>query len=131
MSNNYWGYHLMINCAKGNLEQVRSGDNIKAFSKELVKRIDMVAFGEPFCENFANHDPSKSGYSLCQMIETSNICGHFVDESGDFYIDIFSCKPFTVEDALDVVNKYFTPERTVVKFFKRDANAEYSFEIIA
>jgi S-adenosylmethionine/arginine decarboxylase-like enzyme len=55
------------------------------------------------------------------MIETSNICGHFVDSNGDAYIDIFSCKPVDIGVAQDVIEKFFKPTKTRVNFLTRSA----------
>ena len=87
----YWGYHLILDCKSGNLDQVSSAENIKLFVQELITAIDMVAYGDPVIEHFATHDKDAAGYSLVQLIETSSITGHFVDRNGDCYIDIFSC----------------------------------------
>jgi S-adenosylmethionine/arginine decarboxylase-like enzyme len=119
--NNTWGYHLLLDCTAGEKALITSKENVYNFIKELVKAIDMVAFGEPWIEHFATHDLDKAGISLCQMIETSNITGHFVDKNGNFYIDVFSCKPFNNEVVLNVVDKYFKPEKVRTHFISRDA----------
>jgi S-adenosylmethionine/arginine decarboxylase-like enzyme len=119
--NNTWGYHLLMDCTSGDVELIGSKENVYNFVKELVVAIDMKAFGEPWIERFATHDLSKSGLSMCQMIETSNITGHFVDANGNFYIDIFSCKPFDLDVTFSVVEKYFKPEKIRHHFISRDA----------
>jgi len=55
------------------------------------------------------------------MIETSNITGHFCDKDGNFYIDVFSCKPFENDIVLNVVDKYFHPAKIRTHFISRDA----------
>ena len=45
-----------------------------------------------------------------QLIETSAVTGHFCDLSGDIYLDVFSCKDFDPEVAIEVVRQYFRPE---------------------
>lgn len=119
--NNTWGYHLLLDCTAGYKEAITSKEIIYTFTKELVKAIDMVAFGEPWIEHFATHDPDKAGISMCQMIETSNITAHFIDKDGNFYLDVFSCKPFDNDVVLEVVKKYFNPEKVRVHFISRDA----------
>jgi S-adenosylmethionine/arginine decarboxylase-like enzyme len=119
--NKTWGYHLLLDCTKGNLDEIQSKENVYNFIKELVVAIDMVAFGEPWIERFATHDAEKAGLSFVQMIETSNITGHFCDKDGNFYIDVFSCKPFSNDVVLEVVNKYFHPEKIRTHFISRDA----------
>jgi S-adenosylmethionine/arginine decarboxylase-like enzyme len=116
-----WGYHLLLDCTSGKKEFISSIDNVHAFIKELVDAIDMVAFGEPWVQRFATHDSDKAGISLCQMIETSNITGHFCDSNGNFYIDVFSCKPFDNDIVLEVVDRYFSPEKIRLHFISRDA----------
>jgi S-adenosylmethionine decarboxylase len=82
----------------------------------------MKAFGEPILEHFCTHDPNKAGFSLVQLIETSNISGHFVDKDGSFYLDIFSCKPFDIEVAIKVVKQFFEPEKVKMHFITRNAD---------
>jgi len=55
------------------------------------------------------------------MIETSNITGHFCDKNGNFYIDVFSCKPFNDDVVFDVVDKYFKPQKIRYHYISRDA----------
>lgn len=121
MNTGTWGYHLLLDCTAGDKELISSKENVYNFIKELVPAIDMKAFGEPWIEHFAGHAEDKAGLSLCQMIETSNITGHFVNSNGNFYIDVFSCKPFANEDVTSVVNKYFKPQKIKFHFISRDA----------
>lgn len=114
-----WGYHLTCDCMAGT--NIQDKEHIRAFIKELVPAIDMIAFGEPWVERFATHDPGKAGLSFCQMIETSNICGHFVDSNGDFYIDVFSCKPFDYKIVEELIRQYFIPQHIESRYFERDA----------
>ena len=117
----YWGYHLILDCKSGNLNKVKSKDNIKKFVQELVAEIDMVACGDPKIKHFATHNSDAAGYSLVQLIETSSITGHFVDKNGDCYIDIFSCKTFDIEKTKKIVNKYFSPIQIKVTYLTRQA----------
>jgi len=100
-----WGYHLMLDCAGCN-DNIRDKEKIREFTKELVKRIDMVAHGEPIIEYLLLGDP-KQGYSMMQLITTSNICGHFNELEGTAYFDIFSCKEYDIEIVKDYVWDYF------------------------
>jgi len=115
----YWGFSLMLNCAACDKEKIMDKDNIDAFVRELVKRIDMVAYGDPQIVNFGTGN--KAGYTLVQLIETSNICAHFCNDTGDMYLDVFSCKKFHASDVISVVSEYFSPQQTLFKFIKRDA----------
>ena len=116
---NYWGYHLLLDCS--GCEDINSRDNIYKFTKALVAQIDMTAHGEPIIEYLLPGDP-KQGYSLVQLITTSNICGHFMELDGTAYFDIFSCKTFNIEIAKQVVNEYFKPKKMRVNFITRHAD---------
>ena len=117
----YWGHHLILDCAGCDMQSVTSKENITAFVKELVPAIEMKAYGEPIVAHFAEHDPEVAGWSLAQMIETSLISGHFVDCSGEAYIDIFSCKNFSHKKAVQMVKKYFNPESVRITYLTRQA----------
>jgi S-adenosylmethionine/arginine decarboxylase-like enzyme len=104
-----WGKHVIIDMSAGDRERVQSAQHISRFVETLVETIDMKAYGPPVLEHFAEHVPEAAGYSLVQLIETSAITGHFCDRSGDAYIDIFSCKDFQAELAVEVVRAAFRP----------------------
>jgi S-adenosylmethionine/arginine decarboxylase-like enzyme len=79
----------------------------------------MVAYGEPQIVHFGTGN--KAGYTLVQLIETSNICGHFVEETNDMYLDVFSCKDFDPEVVKRVVSNYFHPTAQTSSFLVRQA----------
>lgn len=115
----YFGYHLMLDCS--GCVAIDDYDAIHKFIKELVPAIGMIAHGEPVIEYLLPGDP-KQGYSLMQLITTSNICGHFMELDGTAYFDIFSCKEFDTEVAKKMVWKYFAPTKMRVNFITRDAS---------
>jgi S-adenosylmethionine/arginine decarboxylase-like enzyme len=105
-----WRKHLIIDMTAGDRERVRSAEHISRFVETLVETIGMKAYGAPLLEHLAEHVPEAAGYSLVQLIETSAVTGHFCDRSGDAYIDIFSCKDFASELAVEVVRAAFRPQ---------------------
>jgi S-adenosylmethionine/arginine decarboxylase-like enzyme len=115
----YWGYHLIVNAGNCDSKALRSASTIRDFSKTLVKTIDMVAFGKPLLVNFGTGN--KKGYSLVQLIETSNITAHFVEETNDIYLDVFSCKTFDPKVAIETFKEFFHPGKIQVTFLKRQA----------
>ena len=117
----YWGYHLILDCAECEPAKIADAENIRLFVKALVQEIDMKAFGEPIIEHFGSHNPVVSGYSLMQLIETSSITGHFAEGSGDTYLDIFSCKPYDIEVAKAVVARFFKPKKIKTTYLTRQA----------
>ena len=117
--NAYWGYHLIVNAGDCNRQSVTSAEHIANFARKLVERIDMVAYGEPQVVHFG--EGNKAGYTLVQLIETSNIVAHLCDESGDMYLDVFSCKTFDQNVVLQLVDDFFLPTRIEHTYLERQA----------
>ena len=113
-----WGYHLMLDCS--GCQNINDRNQIYSFVKDLIKQIDMVAHGEPVIEYLLPGD-SNQGYSLMQLITTSNICGHFMELDGTAYFDVFSCKKFDPAIVKKVVKHYFNPKKVKSKLIKRQA----------
>jgi len=118
-NNKIWGWELIVNCSACSKDKITDSDNLRNFLSSLVQKIDMEPYGSPFIEHFATHDPDKAGFSICQMITTSAITGHFVDKNGDCYINIFSCKPFKKHDAVSVIVDYFAPQKYNIRMIHR------------
>ena len=114
-----WGSHLVVDVARCAPLRIRCPQNIRKFTVELVKKIDMVAYGEPQIVMFGTGN--KKGYTLVQLIETSNICAHFVEETNDMYLDVFSCKPFDPHVVTSVVADYFAPAEISTRLLTRQA----------
>ena len=113
-----WGYHLSLDCYDANKDSIKDYDTVYKFTKELVKEIDMKAYGEPQIIHFGEGD--KEGFTLVQLIETSNICAHFCNDSGNFYLDVFSCKHFPASVVESVVQNHFSPNQIVARFVTRE-----------
>jgi S-adenosylmethionine/arginine decarboxylase-like enzyme len=113
-----WGYHLILDCSGCN-DSIQDKEAIKSFVDELIPAIGMKAFGEPIIEHFAQDNHDACGYSLMQFIETSSITAHFAENLGEAYIDIFSCKYFSEDDAIRLVVKYFGHADITLKYFDK------------
>jgi S-adenosylmethionine/arginine decarboxylase-like enzyme len=116
----YWGYHLMLDVKGCEIQRATDPEYIKHFTKELVRLIEMVPYGEPQLVHFADNT-EKAGWTIIQLIETSNIMGHFLDINGDLYMDIFSCKDFDEARVVKALEEHFKPEKIKSRFFRRQA----------
>jgi S-adenosylmethionine/arginine decarboxylase-like enzyme len=112
-----WGYHLSVDCAGCNL-QITDAGAIANFAAAMVAALQMTAYGTPTIVRFGK-DPKVTGYTLVQLIETSNITAHFCDHSGEAYIDIFSCRKFEIGAALDVIARHFEPQAYQQNYLER------------
>jgi len=116
----HWGKHLMLDAKNCDRYKAQDSLYIKNFTKDLVKRIDMVPYGEPQLVHFAD-GTDKAGWTVIQLIETSNIMGHFLDNTGDLYLDVFSCKEYDESVVTDILKEYFRPELIHTTTIYRDA----------
>jgi S-adenosylmethionine/arginine decarboxylase-like enzyme len=119
---NKWGKHLILDAAGCRPGTIDSAAQIYKFTKDLVKKIDMVAYGEPQIVMFGTGN--KKGYTLVQLIETSNITAHFVEETNDMYLDVFSCKEFDPHVVAGLVGTYFYPQHVKTHMLYRQAELQ-------
>lgn len=105
-----WGQHLILDLAGCPRARLTDAAHLRAWVEALVDAIGMKAYGEPRLEHFATHSWDAAGYTLLQLIETSNVCAHFAENLGQAYIDVFSCKPFDEDTAVALCRAYFEPE---------------------
>ena len=120
-TNNFWGYHLILDCHACDVPSIQSRDNVYNFIKNLVRDIDMEPIGEPYIEYTAAEFSDKAGFTAVQIIVTSSIVAHFIDSTGDLYLDVFSCKPFDNDIVIASVNHAFMPKRIRTNYLTRQA----------
>lgn len=100
----YYGKHLVLSATNCN-ENLLSADVIARFLRDLVDRIDMVAYGDPLVARFGQG--IEEGISGVQLIETSAIMVHTNDMARDLYLDVFSCKGYNELDVIAFVREVF------------------------
>jgi S-adenosylmethionine/arginine decarboxylase-like enzyme len=112
----YWGYHLILDC--GGCDPVKMSDykNVDNWIRKLVKDIDMQPIGEPRIEYTAAEFIDKAGFTVVQVIVTSSIVAHFIDNLGQIYLDVFSCKEFSQDIVEQSMREYFSA-KTVRKYY--------------
>jgi S-adenosylmethionine/arginine decarboxylase-like enzyme len=109
----------MIDAARLNGPAIRNPTQIHHFTAALVKRIDMIPYGPAQVVMFGSGN--KKGYTMVQLIETSNICAHFVEENNSMYLDVFSCKDFDPIVVKETVEEYFEAKQMKMKVLTRQA----------
>ena len=116
----YWGYELTLDCKSCDIDKIKDAEYIKKFVKTLVNDIDMVAYGDCQVVDFGE-DPKVSGFSVVQLIETSLISAHLVNQNGDAYWNIFSCRDYDIEKVISLTKEWFSPKRVRYAFNTRQA----------
>jgi len=114
----HWGFHLMLDISGCN-DNIKDGEKLTQFIKDLVEAIKMKAVGEPVIKKFGRD--GLFGYSVVQLIETSSITFHLIEETMTAYLDVFSCKDFDQEIVIAMVKERFGTKRIKKRFVYRDA----------
>jgi len=120
-TNEFWGYHLILDCAACHVPSIQSRENVYNWITGLVRAIDMEPIGEPRIEYTAAEFSDKAGFTAIQVIVTSSIVAHFIDSTGDVYIDVFSCKPFDNDIVIGTIKDAFLPKKIRTNFLTRQA----------
>jgi len=103
--NNY-GLELIIDlkgCDLSDLDQ----EKLHKFFIELCDLIEMKRHGEPVFWTDTSDIPHLRGVSGFQFIETSNVVCHPLPLLSAVYINVFSCKVFNTDEALDFCKKFW------------------------
>lgn len=123
-----WGKHAIVDASNCDLEAIKNIRLIQDFINELIEKSNMTKWGELFwmdlkeTDNIGDKDFTEvAGISCCQFITTSNITCHFANNSKSMYLDFFSCKDFSEETVILLVNKYFKPKKIKIRCIDRDA----------
>ena len=120
-TNEFWGYHLILDCSACHVPSIQSRENVYNWITGLVRAIDMEPIGEPRIEYTAADFSDKAGFTAIQVIVTSSIVAHFIDSTGDIYIDVFSCKEFDNSIVIATIQNAFLPKRIRTNYLTRQA----------
>ena len=101
-----WGLDTAIDLFDCDPELVRDPAVIRACTIDLCDKIHMRRFGEPLLAHFGD-DPRVSGYTLVQLIETSAITGHFIEQVNAACLNIFSCSAYPPFATTALCQKWF------------------------
>lgn len=98
---------------------------LRAYFKSLCKTIRMEPAKLTFWDDLwcfpwnRQTKPHTTGTSAVQFIITSNITIHYLELTNSAYINIFSCKEFNKQRAIDVTKTWFEPESCGSKIVER------------
>jgi S-adenosylmethionine decarboxylase len=108
-----WGMSTSIDIYDCDPDLIRDPERIGAFARELCDLLDVQRYGDPVIVRFGK-DPDVYGYSLVQLIETSLVSAHFAESSNAVYLDVFSCKWYDTEAAVEFARTFFRGARVEV-----------------
>jgi 8-oxo-dGTP pyrophosphatase MutT (NUDIX family)/S-adenosylmethionine/arginine decarboxylase-like enzyme len=115
----HWGYHLILDISGCN-EGIDDETTVRAFFKDLLAITKMKPIGDLIVVRVDNPEEGR-GLTAVQIITTSTITFHGDDDQWCLYFDLFSCAAFDPRAVIDLVKKYFQPERIGKIWLYRDA----------
>ena len=71
-----WGHHLVVNAAGCSPVRIRCAPSITQFAKTLVKRIDMVPYGDPQVVHFGSGN--KAGFITGDVFTGNGRAGEII-----------------------------------------------------
>jgi len=116
-----FGPHLVLeayNCKNKN--KLADKDTIRQLLAEFPSQLNMTTIMEPQVMYYDGGEiPDDKGVSGFVIIAESHIAIHTFAEKGFLTLDIFSCKEFNIEAAIDYVLRFFEPTHYEHKVFDR------------
>lgn len=120
---NCWGVSFHIDCRACDANIINDKEKLKNWVKRLVVDIDMKAYGEPQIVWFGEAGSNKEGFTVVQLIETSNIIAHCNSSDASMYLDVFTCKIIdNLEEKIEQnIFEWFKPAHITISKLDRQA----------
>lgn len=97
-------YHIIIDLGNVPSEAINDKAGLRAFLNTFPGKIGMSVLHPPVVVNGVEENPGLTGVVL---IDFSHISVHTFSKYNEALVDIFSCKPYEQETAVEAVLKYF------------------------
>ena len=115
------GTHLMLDVFGCDKKALADPELITKFLNELPDVLEMHKLMDPKVIPYAGGDGwDKGGVTGFVVIAESHISIHTFTQDGFFSADVYSCKPFDVEVALELFRKTFKGTEEKIKIASRD-----------
>ena len=108
--NSSFGPHLMMDCRGCNLDKISDVQYVFNFLSELPDLIGMTKIMTPYVFPYEGLVPEDKGVTGVVVIAESHLTFHSFIEKDYFFFDLFSCKPFDVDFAVNYVRETFEVE---------------------
>jgi S-adenosylmethionine decarboxylase len=104
-----FGPHITLDL-KGCPKEILSDYNLHFnYLKSLPELINMTPITQPYVFPYSGLIPEDKGITGIVIIAESHISVHSFEDKGYCFIDIFSCKDFDVERAIQITKDLFKP----------------------
>jgi len=115
------GPHLMLDCYGCDENKLKDLDFVLKFLDELPAMISMHKIADPYAIYYPGKSDSfdKGGISAIVIIAESHISIHTFPANNYMSVDIFSCKIFDIEKAIEYITKAFGAKKFEKKILNR------------
>ena len=102
-----YGPHLMLDLNDCNPTTLDDLDACFKLLNELPGMIGMTKITQPYVFRYSGMIPEDDGITGVTVIAESHISLHTYPKKSFVFVDLFSCKPFDVERAMDYIVQFF------------------------
>jgi S-adenosylmethionine decarboxylase len=115
------GPNLLLDCYDCSESKLRDKEFVLKFLDELTDMIGMHKIAGPYAIDYPGNPNSfdKGGISALVIIAESHISIHTFPSQNYMSLDIFSCKTFDAEKAVEFITKGFGVKKFDKKVFER------------
>ena len=99
--------HVTIDGYGGDPQKLADENLISAFLDSCPSAIGMTKIAPPYVCRYSGAKPEDWGISGFVLIAESHISAHTFPEHGYVWVDIFSCKSFDADAAIDDIRERF------------------------
>ncbi|HLG10165.1 MAG TPA: S-adenosylmethionine decarboxylase [Dehalococcoidia bacterium] len=99
--------HLTIDGYGGDRERLSSESLVRSLLDTYPAEINMTKISEPFVLEYTGEKPEDWGVTGFVIIAESHISVHTFPDHGYVWVDIFSCKAFEADGAVDRIVETF------------------------
>jgi S-adenosylmethionine decarboxylase len=118
--------HLTIDGFGGDRELLSSEALVRSLLDRYPGEISMTKIAPPFVYRYVGDKPEDWGVSGFVLIAESHIAIHTFPERGYVWVDVFSCKPFEADSAIDTVSDAFRLSHAKVQKLERGLEYPHS-----
>lgn len=115
------GAHLMIDCLDCNREIISNKEKISCFLEALPETLGMKKLITPFVIEYKGGETwDKGGLTAFMLIAESHISIHTFTHDGFLTADVYSCKPFDTQKAIEQFKEFFNAKKCKIQVAKRE-----------
>lgn len=114
-----FGQHLILDGYGANREKLMNLDFIYDFLNKYPEDIEMTKIMPPYVFKYYAPTPEDWGISGFVIIAESHISIHTFPEKLYLSVDIFSCKPFDVDKAIQDITELFEIQKSEIRLLDR------------